>query len=56
MVGGFAVCAIWKALGSPLGLGATLPGALVCLILLVTVSLATYKKSPSVMPDTSKTA
>ena len=56
MVGGFAVCAIWKALGSPFGLGATLPGALVCLLLLVTVSLATYQKSPSVMPDTSKTA
>ena len=56
MIGGFTVCAIWKALGSPFGLGATLPGALVCLILLVTVSLATYKKSPSVMPDTSKTA
>ena len=47
---------IWKALGCPFGLGATMPGALVCLILLVTVSLATYKKSPSIMPDTSKTA
>lgn len=48
MLGGFAVCTVWKLLGSPLGLGATLPGAAVCLILLVTVSLATYKKNPSV--------
>lgn len=48
-IGGFAVCAAWKALGNPFGLGGTLPGALVCLILLVTVSLATYKKNPSRM-------
>jgi len=54
MIGGFTVCAIWKALGSPFGLGATLPGAMACLILLVTVSFATYKKTPSVMPDVSK--
>ena len=49
MLGGFAVCAIWRALGSPLGLGATLPGAAACLILLVVVSLATYKKHPCPM-------
>lgn len=49
IVGGFTVCAVWKALGSPLGIGGTLPGALVCLVLLVTVSLATYKKTPSLM-------
>ena len=48
MLGGFAVCTLWKLLGSPFGLGATLPGAVVCLILLVTVSLATYEKHPSV--------
>ena len=49
MLGGFSVCALWRALGSPFGLGATLPGAGVCLVLLVTVSLATYKKHPSPM-------
>ena len=48
MTGGFVTCALWKAAGSPLGLGPTLPGAAVCLVLLVTVSLATYKKHPSV--------
>ena len=48
-IGGFVVCAVWKALGNPLGLGGTLPGALVCTILLVAVSLATYKKYPSKM-------
>ncbi|MBE6932824.1 MAG: sodium:solute symporter family protein [Ruminococcaceae bacterium] len=56
MVGGFAVCTVWKTLGSPFGLGATLPGALVCLILVVVVSLLTYKKSPSVMLNVTKTA
>ena len=50
MIGGFTVCAAWRAAGNPFGLGATLPGAAVCLILLVVVSLATYKKSPSKMP------
>ncbi len=49
MVGGFAVCALWNLLGTPFGLGATLPGAAVCLVLLVTVSLATYKKHPCPM-------
>lgn len=48
-IGGFVVCAAWKIAGNPLGLGGTLPGALVCAILLVSVSLLTYKKHPSVM-------
>lgn len=48
-IGGFVVCAVWKALGNPFGLGGTLPGALVCAILLVVVSLLTYKKHPSQM-------
>ena len=50
MLGGFTVCTIWRALGSPFGIGATLPGAAVCLILMVAVSLATYEKNPSRMP------
>lgn len=50
VIGGFATCAVWRALGSPFGIGGTLPGAAVCLILLVTVSLATYDKNPSRMP------
>lgn len=51
MVGGFVVTVGWKLLGQPFGLGATVPGAIACGILLVTVSLATYKKHPSVMVD-----
>lgn len=47
--GGFVTCAVWRALGSPFGIGGTLPGAAVCLVLMVTVSLATYKKHPSRM-------
>ena len=47
IIGGFVTCAIWRALGNPLGWGATLPGAAVCLVLLVVVSLATCKKHPS---------
>ena len=49
MVGGFAGTVAWKLLGQPFGLGATVPGAVVCGVLLVAVSLATYKKHPSVM-------
>ena len=44
LTGGFVVCVGWKLAGLPFGLGATVPGAIVCGILLVTVSLATYKK------------
>ncbi len=47
MVGGFAMTAIWDLLGCPWGLGATVPGAVMCGVLLVAVSLATYKKHPS---------
>lgn len=46
MTGGFVVCVGWKLMGLPFGLGATVPGAIVCGILLVTVSLATYGKQP----------
>ena len=46
MIGGFAVCVGWKLAGNPFGLGETVPGAVVCGLLLITVSLATYKKSP----------
>lgn len=49
VIGGFLTCTLWRLLGNPLGLGATLPGAAVCLLLLVFVSLATYKESPSRM-------
>lgn len=49
VIGGFVTCAVWRALGSPFGIGGTLPGAAVCLALMVTVSLATYKKHPSRM-------
>lgn len=48
-IGGFTVCALWKALGNPMGIGGTLPGAVVCAVLLFTVSMATYKKYPSRM-------
>ena len=48
MIGGFTVTVIWKLLGQPLGLGAAIPGSLVCGVLLVGVSLATCKKKPSV--------
>ena len=46
MTGGFVVCVGWKLAGNPWGLGETVPGALVCGILLVAVSLATCKKHP----------
>ena len=51
MIGGFAVTVGWKLLGQPFGLGATVPGAVTCGVLLVTVSLATCQKHPSVMVE-----
>lgn len=48
MIGGFTVTVAWKLLGQPFGLGAAIPGSLVCGALLVCVSLATYKTKPSV--------
>ena len=48
MIGGFTVTVIWKLLDQPFGLGAAIPGSLVCGLLLVFVSLATYKTKPSV--------
>lgn len=51
MIGGFVVTVGWKLMGQPFGLGATVPGAIVCGALLVAVSLATCKKHPSVMVD-----
>lgn len=51
MLGGFTVTVGWKLMGQPLGLGATVPGAIACGVLLVAVSLATYQKNPSVMVD-----
>ena len=47
MVVGFTVCIGWKLAGQPLGLGATVPGALACAAALVIVSFATYKRSPT---------
>lgn len=49
MIGGFVVCVGWKLAGQPFGLGAAVPGAIACGVLLLTVSLATCKKHPSVM-------
>ena len=51
MISGFVVCVGWKLLGNPWGLGPTVPGAIVCGIFLVVVSLLTYKASPSQFPE-----
>ena len=51
MISGFAVCVAWKLCGNPFGLGPTVPGAIACLIALVTVSLATAAKDPSPFPE-----
>lgn len=44
---GFVMSIVWNALGSPLGVGATLVGVLSNALLLVIVSLITYKRHPS---------
>lgn len=51
MIAGFTVCIGWKLAGLPFGLGATVPGAIACAAVLVIVSLATCKKSPSPFLD-----
>ena len=52
MIAGFVVCVGWKLIGTPFGLGPTVPGAAACGIALVAVSLATCKRHPSLMPET----
>jgi len=52
MISGFSVCIFWKLIGLPFGLGAAVPGTIACGLALVLVSLATYKKSPSVYLET----
>ena len=51
MVAGFVVCVGWKLAGQPFGLGATVPGAIACLIALVVVSLLTCGSHPSRQPE-----
>lgn len=48
MIAGFVVCVGWKLAGEPFGLGSAVPGTIACGLALVLVSLATYKKHPSV--------
>lgn len=54
MLSGFFVCIGWKLMGEPFGLGSAVPGAIACGIVLVCVSLATYKKHPSVFLEAHK--
>ena len=44
----------WKLAGQPFGLGAAVPGTVACGIALVVVSLATYKRAPSVFLKAEK--
>ena len=54
ILGGFVVCVGWKLIGLPFGLGAAVPGAIACGVLLVVVSLLTYKKHPSEFLEVKK--
>ena len=49
MIAGFVFCVGWKLMGTPFGLGPTVPGAIACGIATVVISLATYKNQPSEM-------
>ena len=51
MLGGFFVTVGWKLAGQPFGLGATVPGAITCGVLLAAVSLATFRSAPAVTVD-----
>ena len=50
----FVVFVGWKLAGQPFGLGAAVPGTVACGIALVVVSLATYKRAPSVFLKAEK--
>lgn len=54
MLAGFFVCVGWRLAGEPFGLGSAVPGTIACGIALVSVSLATYKKTPSVFLEVKK--
>ena len=54
MAAGFTVCIGWKLAGAPFGLGPAVPGTIACGIALIAVSLATYKRHPSVFLDAGK--
>ncbi len=54
MVSGFVVCVGWKLAGEPWDLGSAVPGTIACGIALIVVSLATYKKHPSVFLSPKK--
>lgn len=56
MLAGFGVCVGWKLAGQPFGLGASVPGAIACGVVLVVVTFATYKKYPSVYLGIDKKA
>ena len=51
MAAGFVVCVGWKLIGTPFGLGPTVPGAIACAAALVVVSLVTYRKAPAPFLD-----
>ena len=54
MLAGFSVCVGWRLAGEPFGLGSAVPGTIACGVALVSVSLATYKKTPSVFLEVKK--
>lgn len=54
MIGGIITALVWDFLGCPFGLGAALPGTGVCAVLLVSISLITYQKHPSLYLDVVK--
>ena len=51
MAAGSPATILWKLIGLPFGIGATVPGAIACALALVLVSLATYKKAPTPFLD-----
>ena len=54
MAAGFTVCIGWKLAGEPFGLGSAVPGTIACGVALIAVSLATYKRRPSVFLEAGK--
>ncbi|MFR7832605.1 MAG: sodium:solute symporter family protein [Blautia wexlerae] len=47
MGAGFSVTIVWKLLGQPFGLGATVPGAIACALALALVSLGDLQNTPA---------
>ncbi len=55
IITGFTTSIVWKVGGSPFGLGAALPGSILCGVALIVITYATYKEeNPTPFPNLAR--